>query len=207
MSNDNKTLADVQPGGRVRLGDGLPPLPKPGYVTGGDYGHEAHNAYTPEQLQDYARAALSAHPSPGGQDALAEAARRVIRDIDSGDYHGEISEATYAALEAALAARQPVGKLTDAEIDARLNTLYRDLVASGKHNGGMSGVAWDRAVYRMASNSPAQAVDLGELRKMLDGWKNSDYPFSYEGQCAQRALDACVADLKGWLYSQAVGNG
>ena len=55
-------------------------------------------------------AALSAQPSPGGQGALADAARRVISDIDSGDYHGEISEATYAALEAALAARQPVGE-------------------------------------------------------------------------------------------------
>ncbi len=29
MSNDNKTLADAQPGGRVRLGDQLPPLPYP----------------------------------------------------------------------------------------------------------------------------------------------------------------------------------
>lgn len=63
MSTD-KTLADVQPGGRVRLGDGLPPLPKAGYVTGGDFGHEAHNAFTPEQMRDYAIAALSAQPSP-----------------------------------------------------------------------------------------------------------------------------------------------
>ncbi len=54
---------------------------------------------------------------------------------------------------------------------------------------------------------PAQAVDPGALRKMLESWKNSDYPLSYEGQCAQRALDACVADLQGWLDSQAVGNG
>lgn len=62
MSTD-KTLADVQPGGMVRLGDGLPPLPKAGYVTGGDYGHEAHNAFTPEQMRDYALAALSAQSS------------------------------------------------------------------------------------------------------------------------------------------------
>ncbi|HFF6004415.1 hypothetical protein [Stenotrophomonas maltophilia] len=51
----------------------------------------------------------------------------------------------------------------------------------------------------------AQAVDLGGLREILESWKNSDYPFSYEGQCAQRALDACIADLKRWLDSQAVG--
>ncbi|HYQ23976.1 hypothetical protein [Stenotrophomonas sp.] len=53
--------------------------------------------------------ATAAQPSPVSQaDALVEAARRVISDIDSGDYHGEISEATYAALQAALTARQPV---------------------------------------------------------------------------------------------------
>ncbi len=61
------------------------------------------------------------------------------------------------------AARQPVGAITDIEIDARLNALYREMVDSGQHNGGMSGVAWDRAVYRMASSKPAQAVDLGQF--------------------------------------------
>ena len=39
--------------------------------------------------------------------------------------------------------------------------MYRDLVASGQHNGGMSGVAWDRAVYRMASNQ--SSGNPGEL--------------------------------------------
>ncbi|HEL3748670.1 TPA: hypothetical protein UMV35_000930 [Stenotrophomonas maltophilia] len=61
----------------------------------------------------------------------------------------------------ALAARQPVGQITDTEIDARLNALYREMVDSGQHNGGMSGVAWDRAVYRMASNKPSG--NSGEL--------------------------------------------
>lgn len=84
-----------------------------------------------------------------------------------------------ATAEALIAwARQPVGELTDTEIDARLNTLYRAMVASGQHNGGMSGVAWDRAVYRMASSQPAQAVDPAdpwrglyspELMPKLDG--------------------------------------
>ena len=55
--------------------------------------------------------------------------------------------------------------------------------------------------------SLAQTIDLAALRAMLDGWKNSDYPFSYEGQCAQRALNACVADLQDWLDREAVGNG
>ncbi len=115
------SLADVQPGGRVRLGDG-PTIEKQArellaaehrkcdrnteadLVLAGDVtvlGQIALNAII---------AALSAQPSPGGQDALAEAARRVISDVDSGDYGGTISMATYDALVSALAARQPVGK-------------------------------------------------------------------------------------------------
>lgn len=110
MRND-KTLADVQPGGMVRLGDALPPLPKPGYFTGGDYGHEAHNAYTPEQMRDYARAVLSAQPSPGGQgdalvtDEMVQAACKVWAETP-----GQGEDWMRTALQAALAARQPVGE-------------------------------------------------------------------------------------------------
>ncbi|MDZ5813873.1 hypothetical protein U4I65_02330 [Stenotrophomonas maltophilia] len=60
--SDNKTLADAQPGGRVRLGDQLPPMPCTHYNAFGD-GSEP--LYTAEQMRDYARAALSAQPSPG----------------------------------------------------------------------------------------------------------------------------------------------
>ncbi|OHY64668.1 hypothetical protein [Stenotrophomonas maltophilia] len=59
----NKTLADAQPGGRVRLGDHLPPLPYPNYPVS-KTGLQ-NNAYTASQMMDYARAALSAQPSPG----------------------------------------------------------------------------------------------------------------------------------------------
>lgn len=72
----------------------------------------------------------------------------VAHDFDA------FSRAEAWALQRFPGSRQPVAQLTDAEIDARLNTLYRELVASGQHNGGMSGVAWDRAVYRMASTMP-----------------------------------------------------
>ncbi|MCO7500576.1 hypothetical protein NJG17_11755 [Stenotrophomonas maltophilia] len=66
-------------------------------------------AYTAEQMRDYARAALSAQPSPGGQDALDCIGRieeaiefRVPHDIYAA-VHGELAE-----LKAVLAARQPV---------------------------------------------------------------------------------------------------
>ncbi|MBN5028241.1 hypothetical protein JY419_02220 [Stenotrophomonas maltophilia] len=67
MTTDNKTLADVQPGGRVRLGDGLPPLPEPrdmGYTTDSVMRTYTMTGYTAEQMQDYARAALSAQLAP-----------------------------------------------------------------------------------------------------------------------------------------------
>lgn len=53
-----------------------------------------------------------------------------------------------------------------------------------------------RLQARVAELEAAPAIDVERFRQMLDGWKNSDYPFSYEGQCAQRALDACIADAK-----------
>lgn len=136
MSNHNKTLAEVQPGGKVRLGDRLPPLPYPNYPAS-KTGLQ-NNAYTASQMWDYARAALSAQPSPfetlppemrsgspdyldyldtqpspGGQDALAvieELAElnRACAALDP-DYKGPSDAAVQAAI-AALAARQPVGE-------------------------------------------------------------------------------------------------
>lgn len=81
-----------------------------------------------------------AQPSPAGQGgALADAARRVLSDVDSGDYHGEISEATYAALEAALAARQPVGEQhpDDLAVDAFAAAMKAKMAeARAKGRGG-----------------------------------------------------------------------
>ncbi|WP_126962467.1 hypothetical protein [Xanthomonas arboricola] len=63
--------------------------------------------------------------------------------------------------------------ITDEQIDARLNDLYRTLRDSGAHNGGMVGVAWDRAVYRMAAAPAAVPVDvLEELADALDCFWN-----------------------------------
>lgn len=180
MSNDNKTLADVQPGGTVRLGDHdeKPPQELPDLiVTRGD------GIPLPDQaagIEEFKRQCLrrieaeyphlAAQPSPGGQgDAQTIEKLRAMMDHSFGGpgfvvYGTEQSIAEVERrLAPGIAARQPVGEITDTEIDARLNALYREMVDSGQHNGGMSGVAWDRAVYRMASGSPAQAVDLGQL--------------------------------------------
>ncbi|MPS42744.1 MAG: hypothetical protein E2597_01070 [Stenotrophomonas sp.] len=66
MSNDKKTLADAQPGGRVRLGDQAERARFEQY-RGGDFERDAHGYYTnPSTAQDWAmwQAALSAQPSP-----------------------------------------------------------------------------------------------------------------------------------------------
>ncbi len=127
MSNDNKTLADVQPGGRVRLGDALPPLPPEVdpvrcMIRGEGVMAEACDYYyTAEQMRDYARAALSAQPSPGGQgDTLLESLvarwRNHAEEIGVSDnlLCQKIANCTMrhaAELQAVLAARQPVGAL------------------------------------------------------------------------------------------------
>ena len=124
----------------------------------GCYGHNGFNRM--ENMWEAWQAAL--------------AARQPVAELSWADYWMErgqpdvahdfdaFSRAEAWAFQRFPAARQPVGQLTDAEIDARLNALFREMVASGQHNGGMSGVAWDRSVYRMASSQPAQAVDLGQ---------------------------------------------
>lgn len=76
MSNDNKTLADVQPGGRVRLGDALRPCPFCGHSDFDQWPCEyidASGANVVRCARCHAAApmkvwhALSAQPSPGGQ--------------------------------------------------------------------------------------------------------------------------------------------
>ncbi|WP_350260082.1 hypothetical protein [Stenotrophomonas riyadhensis] len=104
------TLADAQPGGRVRLGDQLPPLPYPNYPVS-KTGLQ-NNAYTASQMWDYARAALSAQPSPGGQGdaitpAMVGAAASVLARWAGHDDGSRWVHEARDALEAALAARQP----------------------------------------------------------------------------------------------------
>ncbi|WP_409460969.1 hypothetical protein ACK1O1_04195 [Stenotrophomonas maltophilia] len=138
MSDDNKTLADARPGGRVRLGDGLLPCPFCGKsltINGaGDGVHPRDSDCILAQhvvVADHARhaaawnrRALSAHPSPSGQgDALALADQ--LRAIAEGEHSTSQNAAddtgylpsdvidTLNRAAAALAARQPVGEPVD----------------------------------------------------------------------------------------------
>lgn len=77
MTTDNKTLADVQPGGRVRLGDQFSDWRFSEWWSGlpQDIG-----VLYPYDIAKLAwQAALSAQPSPGGQgDALLEEVARFL---------------------------------------------------------------------------------------------------------------------------------
>ncbi len=124
MSNDIKTLADTQPGGRVRLGDRMTiekrarellavelhkdfgPASAQYVLDGNDDGCTAMRAII---------AALSAQPSPGGQgDALTELTAKWRRESKERFGKNEFSVVAESLdvcaheLEAALAARQPV---------------------------------------------------------------------------------------------------
>lgn len=117
--DDNKTLADVQPGGRVRLGDGREPMLESMWVEIRREGDRTFpRVMTKDQADAFLRtcnvgplptvrplyAALSAQPSPGGQDAL-----KALDDLAafcSDDT--ETVERHVAVIRAALAARQPV---------------------------------------------------------------------------------------------------
>lgn len=117
MSNDKTTLADVQPGGRVRLEDALTTrrfiaerTTNPQHrqdVLDGDYDGTEWFAHV--------QAALSGQPSSGGQgedarvqfDAWLEANSIDITRWGDGEYTGPAAHNYWRVWQAALAARQP----------------------------------------------------------------------------------------------------
>lgn len=188
MSNDNKTLADVQPGGRVRLEDQAERARFEAFLSGNPL--IALSAGTAWQVW---QAALSAQPSPGGQGglnyermfvdacaALAEVSRELGCDPEQGG--AEPILAAIAELRAGLAARQPVGELhlppdgfykivfDDAEVPDESFARSGALDAALRRFEQISN-KWNAHLFvRFANNTrdctvpnakPAQAVDLG----------------------------------------------
>lgn len=227
MTTDKKTLADVQPGGRVRLGDALPPLPCTGYSA---YSDGTEPLYTAEQMRDYARAALSAQPSPGGQEdalELLEAYDQAVEDLSAERSDGWNEDNRRPQLEAAVAelrtelvaafaARQPVG--TDDATDRALGETIdqRDRceevadelaarIASitgvdiGEHSS--ANCPWQNAIEAAEEYKPAQAVDLGQFRDAI----TREYANS-RALCDMPRILECER-LLALIDSMAVGNG
>lgn len=216
MSNDDKTLADVQPGGRVRLGDSLPPLPRMHRFTN-LYGETY--AYSAEQMWDYAHAALSAQPSPGGQgldpgrvavEFIAAANfdvpdGYVVEEHLPGIWHYTYTDAgekmascaswnnkahaTIAAWQAALAARQPVGQE---------RVAWASTGATGHKVVAMPGLhKLPYGDYDLYAAPPAQAVDLERFRPAVMTALGLSSPYGLERETLNELLDL--------IDSQAVG--
>ncbi|HHA2761811.1 TPA: hypothetical protein ACOEQU_000121 [Stenotrophomonas maltophilia] len=131
MTTDNKTLADVQPGGRVRLGDQaeLDRLEFQAWARwfvapverdeAGDY----VSGFT-RGLWCAWQAALAAQPSPGGQGDLRSRFTAWVKangynpaTFASGRYMGDGVQVAWEAMQA-LAARQPVDEVSVKKEDA-----------------------------------------------------------------------------------------
>ncbi|HHA2776621.1 TPA: hypothetical protein ACOD90_000911 [Stenotrophomonas maltophilia] len=213
MSNDNKTLADVQPGGRVRLA--TVPYDRARDLIGDAYNAGTHGIGYSQQAMELHDAIIPVQPTPGGQDALHEAARRVISDIDSGDYSGTISMATYDALVAALAARQPVGSIPE-----WFELVIRDVCELDPEDPD----AADTVCIRMLDlrlimerhAPPAQAVDLDDFKALYRAYvrlleSGRDRIIDLGGTCdpvdAMEANDVDLQAARRVMDRQAVGNG
>lgn len=118
MSNDKKTLADVKPGGMVRLA--TVPYDRARDLMGDAYNAGTHGIGYSQQAMELHDAIIHAQPSPGGQGglnyermfvdacaALAEVSRELGCDPEQGG--AEPILAAIAELREALAARQPMG--------------------------------------------------------------------------------------------------
>lgn len=127
-----------------------------------------------------------------------------------------------------LAARQPVGELhlpadgfykivyDDAEVPDESFARTGALDAALRRFEQIS-ARWNAHLFvRFTHNTsdctvpnatPAQAVDLGELRRLSDGWLARSDRLSATQQRKAGAYWACAKELRDWLDSQAVGNG
>lgn len=202
MSNYKKTLADVKPGGRVRLGDQALSTSEGARRYVADFfakqlrRHDFGNYILTELAADFACALaqhLSAQPSPGGQDALPPLPPMgyEVRGTGMGPHDVYYTPAAYTAEQmqdyacAALATRQPVGEpvgepvaywlavdkdgivefgmsADDGNEGQAARQEVNDFINGALHDGGVP----HRLVGVYAAPT-AQAVDLGAVRGLL----------------------------------------
>ncbi|MBN5108837.1 hypothetical protein JY464_07080 [Stenotrophomonas maltophilia] len=178
MTTDKKTLADVKPGGRVRLGDQAERARFEEWYVQNAFDYEAN----PIGSRDCAlmrkawNAALAAQPSPGGQDALATAMEVFERRRTDIPY--EVYEQVKAVC-AALAARQPVGEPVAFDYP-KFNAVGMGCVLEDRGVHFLIDAAqygFDEALDQMKATiesigplyaaPPAQAVDLSPSQSVL----------------------------------------
>ncbi|QBL40475.1 hypothetical protein MG068_08120 [Stenotrophomonas sp. ASS1] len=221
------TLAEVRPGGRVRLGDA--PWPEIDAILADAYSAGAEGlpfeGIARRAAVRAAVAALSAKPSPGGQgDALPPL--REDQPLRGDEPIGEQHDARMynrgwnACREAAaaLAARQPaqqqdsvaLGEATEfcSEKGDRQLVGQEAVVTSHWRNGRLNHILYcspmPDGVHRLYAAPPAQAADLSQFRDALvwaeDAADCSSHP-------DHKAYRFAFTELLGMIDSQAVGNG
>lgn len=188
------TLATAKHGGCVQLGDGLPTLPDTDWNARSD-GSEP--LYSAEQMRDYAHAALSAQPSPGGQgDALLESL--VARWRNHAEEIGvsynllcqKIANCTMrhaAELQATLAARQPVGEpmawlvhWSDMPLESPEVTRSASRIAE------VNALTNPPRIVPLYAAPPAQAVALGQLWVSVNDRLPSEEDYGESGDVVVR---------------------
>ncbi|MDH1660738.1 hypothetical protein N5E02_04830 [Stenotrophomonas sp. GD03777] len=218
-----KTLADVRPGGMVRLGDQAERARFEAWAEGASLNIARFNdgGYCDERTVSAWLAWLSAQPSPGGQgDALDLVMGECEQWFDVTDV--DLTAAAESII-AALAARQPVGdhlaqdrKMVSQPVGVPAAWMHTHK-ATGRVEFGLSpmydcdfnAVQWDSVALYAA---PAQAVDLGAVREALQAAEGlatvcaSVDGYSREEVAASgRAMKQQFADALAKVDSQAVG--
>jgi len=159
MSTD-KTLADVQPGGRVRLGDQRSDL-VPGIVRCAKCSFQLHHTNLYLQSGTVGAGDSKTEPCPNGCGPLWPVTWETWA-------REGWAEAERLHLEnAALAARQPVGE-----------PVFRERPTHNAYRGSFSGPCrcWADADHAVGNEvmryaaPPAQAVDLGQFREPIAAW-------------------------------------
>ncbi|WP_414490759.1 hypothetical protein [Stenotrophomonas maltophilia] len=185
------TLADVQPGGRVRLGDALPSLPPMGYEERGT-GMGAHDvyyapvAYTAKQMREYAFAALDARPENVAADTYWSLADMIEPHVcregsnPDGDLPASVYESVHFLLEHWIDTRSaqpsPVG-----EGDASHYWPEVDRILVNAYVAGSEGDEFDMIAARtalraaLAARQPVgEPVALGETDPIPCAWSDHD---------------------------------
>lgn len=166
----SKTLADVQPGGRVMLGNSNIASGLRNMLSDIEQLGAAPITVDTNLIRD-AIAALSAQPSPGGQDALVtDAMVYAAEEAYANSKPDNLHESFCAAIAAALAARQPVGEpvcnVEGTWLWSKLMDWCKRMGAAPSNHDELFAIANEaNALY---TAPPAQAVDLGQLPRAVE---------------------------------------
>lgn len=223
MSNDKTTLAGVQPGGMVRLGDRAEKARFEAFLS-----RNPLTALCAGTAWEVWQAALAAQPSPGGQGvgvSISDDDRAVLQRLQDALPTAGINgwakgvEVLERLLRDSLAARQPVGSepiTVEAVATVRRNSdgdRYIEWLTEGGIGDlevGDALMVSDRPITdedgsgEVFAAPPAQAVDLGALERV----RNTLHEMS-----KQVPDDWCEPvielqrEVQGLIDSQAMGNG